>query len=105
VNKTKTLPVNVVDILLESVDYGKPILNKMTQLRCTAMLCFQNMVVGLSINDLGGVKKLKEIWIDMASTLVLQQSKFSKFKRFTNPTQFVYTQQSFNHWLFFRTGP
>ena len=77
VNKLRTLPLNVADILNGSREYGKPILNKVTQLRCTALLCFQNMVVGLNIEDLGGLSMLKEIWANTASTLILQHSKFN----------------------------
>jgi hypothetical protein len=74
VSKTRTLPLNVAGILRESRDYGRQVLNKVTQLRCTALLCFQNMVAGLSISDLGGVGRLKETWGNIASALVSQQS-------------------------------
>ncbi|XP_054720951.1 LOW QUALITY PROTEIN: HEAT repeat-containing protein 3-like [Uloborus diversus] len=58
----------IVQSLSESSD-AKHILSKLSTVRCRALLCLNNMVQGLEMDDLGGPKHLFELWMNIANLL------------------------------------
>jgi len=68
-DKVREPPVNVEQILKECPEYGRNLVNSILHLRSRALLCFQNLVLNLDLNDLGGFAKVKEIWVSLNQLL------------------------------------
>lgn len=62
--KTQLPAENVCEILKNNVD-GKHIFNKLSELRCHALLCLSNLIAGLEVEDLGGTSNLYQMWLNI----------------------------------------
>ena len=65
-------PVNVMQIIAES-PFSANIMETLFQLRCRALICYQNLVAGLDMKDLGGFAQMKLTW-DFLSQLLVEAS-------------------------------
>jgi hypothetical protein len=62
-------PVNVLQIITESA-FSTRIPEILLQLRCRALICYQNLVAGLDLKHLGGFPQMKLTWDFLGQLLV-----------------------------------
>lgn len=67
------LPAENVSQILKKHEDGKQIFNRLCTLRCHALLCMNNLVAGLDIQDLGGRNDVYQLWLNMG-TLIFKQT-------------------------------
>ncbi|XP_069681892.1 HEAT repeat-containing protein 3 [Periplaneta americana] len=71
-DKTQLPAENVCQILKEHDD-GKCVFNKLCTLRCHALLCMNNLLAGLDIQDLNGPNNVYQLWLNIG-TLIFKQT-------------------------------
>lgn len=59
-------PQETVEIIKE-IPRGEECLKRLNTVRCRALLCLNNMVQSLDVDDLGGAPKLFDLWLNLAN--------------------------------------
>ncbi|XP_071540562.1 HEAT repeat-containing protein 3 [Panulirus ornatus] len=67
-NKVQYPDENIVQSL-QTMKYGPSLLSKLSALRTRSLVCIQNMISVLDINDIGGTELLYSTWVNLGSTI------------------------------------
>jgi len=68
--KLKTAPAKVTQLLLADKEHGRQVLEQLSRLQCTALLCLQNMIEGMQLADIEQSMPLTDIWSGLGQILV-----------------------------------